>query len=160
MMHYKKRLTIALLLITLLSLTVSCSQKKEPKTKDFDVQKLADQLLEDLALNFLVKAEESIVFNLYPLEKDDIDTYVVYVSSGATTEEIALFKASDEDKAKDVMASIQTRISDQKESYSTYRPEELTRLDDSVLVQRGQYIILCISDNRDKALEVIDDFIQ
>ncbi len=160
MMHYKKRLTIALLLITLLSLTVSCSQKKEPKTKDFDVQKLADQLLEDLALDSLVKAEESIIFNLYPLEKDDIDTYVVYVSSGATTEEIALFKASDEDKAKDVMASIQTRISDQKESYSTYRPEELTRLDDSVLVQRGQYIILCISDNRDKALEVIDDYIQ
>ncbi len=85
----------------------------------------------------------------------------MYVSSGATTEEIAIFKASDEDKTKDMMTSIQTRISDQKkESFSTYRPEELPRLEDSILVQRGQYIILCISDNRDKALEVIDDFIQ
>ncbi len=69
MMNYKKRLIIGLLITVLLSLTVSCSQKKEAETKDFDVQKLADQLLEDLALTFLVKAEESIVFNLYPLEK-------------------------------------------------------------------------------------------
>lgn len=160
MMNYKKRLVIGLLITVLLSLTVRCSQKKESETKDFDVQKLADQLLEDLALTFLAKAEESIVFNLYPLEKDAIDAYAVYVSSGATTEEIAIFKASDEDKTKDMMTSIQTRISDQKESFSTYRPEELPRLEDSVLVQRGQYIILCISDNRDKALEVIDDFIQ
>lgn len=158
-MGYKKRVRIGMVFMLLLSIAAGCSSKKEDDVKYFDMQKLADQLQEELGFEALIKAEEDVVFDLYPLEKEDVDAYLVYVSSGATTEEIAIFKAREKDKVEDMMASIQTRIADQEESFATYRPEELTRLENKRIEQRGQYVILCISNNPDKALDVIDNVI-
>ena len=103
---------------------------------------------------------------LSELSEDDITNYVtvedgvkgvMYMSSGSTTEEVAVFTAPDEATASTMKNNVQEFLNDQKTSFEDYIPEEAQRIDDAVLVVNGNYVILCVSGDSDKAQEIIDN---
>ena len=77
---------------------------------------------------------------------EDVVGQQVYVSTGATAEEIAVFEAVDADAAQRIEAAVLQRIADQKTSFEDYLPAELPRLEDPFLFVKGRYVVLCISD--------------
>ena len=103
---------------------------------------------------------------LSELSEDDITNYVtvedgvkgvMYMSSGSTAEEVAVFTAPDEATASTMKNNVQEFLNDQKTSFEDYIPEEAQRIDDAVLVVNGNYVILCVSGDSDKAQEIIDN---
>ena len=103
---------------------------------------------------------------LSELSEEDITNYVtvedgvkgvMYMSSGSTAEEVAVFTAPDEATASTMKDNVQEFLNDQKTSFEDYIPEEAQRIDDAVLVVKGNYVILCVSGDSDKAQEIIDN---
>ena len=96
----------------------------------------------------------------YSFGDTDVTEAVFYESSGATAEEIAVIKCgseADAGKAEDVL---RTRVSEQIESYKDYVPAELEKLNAAVIYRKGSCAVLSVSDEPDKAREIISSFVK
>ena len=117
-----------------------------------DLEALAETLLSDAAFtDDLARIDDDTVTMLYGIE-DAVEQYV-YIGSGATPEEIALFTFADEAAAEAGFALAQMRIADQKNAFSDYNAWEMPKLDEAVVKQYGTYVVLCVSgDGRAEAI--------
>lgn len=150
-----KKTVVFLLSITIMITLVGCSAKND--VTDIDITDLSNELLENAEFEDELSAvDDTIIQKLY-----NIDDYVnasVYLSSGATAEEIAVFEFDSEDNAKDALEKIQTRIEEQKVDFELYIPKEIPKLDNAVVRQAGPYVIACVS-NGSKAETIITQYI-
>ncbi len=80
-----------------------------------------------------------------------------YMSNGATAEEIIVVRCASEADAKTVKTDIETFLADQRSNLERYQPDEVSRLDSGVLVQRGVYAVLCVSADAERAETVIKE---
>lgn len=103
--------------------------------------------------------------NLEQISDDDVSMYmdipdgvesIVYMGSGSTAEEVAVFMAPDKDTAATVKDNVQTYLDDQSDSFQDYIPEESKRIGNAVLEQKNQYVILCVSGDSEGAREIIE----
>ena len=127
------------------------------KAVELDVDKAAADI--KAAVTFqdtLSELAESRFETLYAVKQEDVDDWAIYVSTGATAEEIAVMEARDEAAAARVRTAIEQRIEDQKESFEDYVPAELVKLGSPVLEVRGRYVLLCICDDPAQARTAIE----
>lgn len=93
---------------------------------------------------------------VYDMEDINITESVVYVSSGATAEEIAAIKCETKEDAEKVETALKERVKEQKESFENYVPKELDKLDKAVIVKIGNTVVLSVSNEDAKAKEIIE----
>ena len=125
-----------------------------------DVTKVADRLLNEIKYDDkLAEAEKESLDVIYPgLPKDKIKAMKIYVSSsGGTSEEIAAFEANDEETAKEIETKLKERVETQKTSFKNYVPEELKRLENALVIRKGNYVYLSVSGDPDKAKSIIGE---
>ncbi len=122
---------------------------------EVDTAALMDSLVSDI----------SYTDELKKLDSDDISNYisvpegveaVMYMSSGSTAEEAAVFTAPDADTAQTVKENVQFFLDDQEASFQDYIPEEAQRIKDAVLVCEGNYVVLSVSGSPEEAKQIID----
>ena len=133
---------------------------KSSQAAAVDVTKVADRLLNEIKYDDkLAEAEKESIDVIYPgLPKDKIKAMKIYVSSsGGTSEEIAAFEANDEDTAKEIEAKLNERVEAQKTSFKNYVPEELKRLENALVIRKGNYVYLSVSGDPDKAKSIIEE---
>lgn len=92
---------------------------------------------------------------IYGISQEDIEEYEAYVSTGATAEEIAVIKAKDEATAESMEEKLTERVEAQKNSFANYIPKEVEKLEEAVVYQEGVYVVLSISNDDEKAEEII-----
>ena len=132
-----------------------CAQKAKPV--EYDLEALAKGLNESGAFSdILSPISKDIAASLYGFEDAEVTDCVVYCSSGATTEEIALFKCATEEAATKLKASVDKRTQTQKEIYESYAPAEPPKLDDAIVTQNGLDVFYIVSDDYTKAQAVLD----
>ena len=120
-----------------------------------DTEALATSLTGDISYdNELTVLSEDEITNYVTVEKDVKG--IMYMSSGSTAEEVAVFTAPDEETASTMKNNVQEFLNDQKTSFEDYIPEEAKRIEDAVLVVNGNYVVLCVSGDSAKAKEIID----
>lgn len=133
------------------------SAQKDGKQADAGV--IGKKLAEALAFeDELTLADEDMAGMLY-----GIDTAVqssVYISSGATAEEIAVFEFETEEDCKEAVSLAEQRIEDQKEAFASYVPKEVKRLDGAVVKQYGRFLAVCVCDDGRKAEELLAELFQ
>ncbi|MGI6013467.1 MAG: DUF4358 domain-containing protein [Oscillospiraceae bacterium] len=141
-----KKMKVLVALFAAMLVLSSCSSQ----SKTIDAEKLSEDLLNNVTFqDELTLADDNTAKKLYNVE-DFVNAYV-YISSGATAEEIAVFEFKDEDSAKQALDNANTRISEQKDSFASYIPEEVKKLDNAVVKQTGCYLIVCVSDGSEAA---------
>ena len=91
----------------------------------------------------------------YGIDQKDVQQGAAYVSTGATAEEIAVFSCTDDSAAQRVESALKQRVDSQKQSYVDYVPKEMTKLNDAVLIRRGNLVALCISNDNATAKQLI-----
>ena len=122
-----------------------------------DVDECADMLLETIAFqDILTAVSDEMAATLYQISEQDAIKQKVYVSSGATAEEIAVFEAADTDAAKRIEKAVLQRVAEQQASFKDYLPAELPKLNDPFILVRDKYVILCISDDNEKVKTKLD----
>ncbi|MFT3985059.1 MAG: DUF4358 domain-containing protein [Lachnospiraceae bacterium] len=151
---YKNVVMSGLALIAVLGLT-GCGKKEVT----LDVTEVSNRLLEEITyqdeLSSIDLDTAAMIFNFSEV---NITNGAVFESSGATAEEIVVLECATAKDADAAKAALEARIADQKESFTDYVPQELVKLDKAVIVENGNYAILSVSDEPDKALEIIGNY--
>lgn len=140
--------------------STAASSAKSSQAAAVDVTKVADRLLNEIKYDDkLAEPEAETIDILYPgLPKDKIKAMKIYVSSsGGTSEEIAAFEANDEETAKEIETKLNERVEAQKTSFKNYVPEELKRLENALVIRKGNYVYLSVSGEPDKAKSIIEE---
>lgn len=140
--------------------STAASSAKSSQAAAVDVTKVADRLLNEIKYDDkLAEAEKESIDVICPgLPKDKIKAMKIYVSSsGGTSEEIAAFEANDEETAKEIETKLNERVEAQKTSFKNYVPEELKRLENALVIRKGNYVYLSVSGDPDKAKSIIEE---
>mgnify|MGYP000878504236 CR=1 FL=1 len=160
----KPRISIVLILIAVMMIFTSCGNNDDDydlneNNLDLNVSECADKLKENIPFEDTITAiDDKMGISIYQLNAEDVAEQKVYVSTGATAEQIAVFEATDNNAAKRIETAIMQRIADQIESYQDYMPEEVPKLSDPFIKVIGKYVILCISDHNEDVEVVLDKY--
>ena len=140
--------------VMLLTLLISACGTK---SQTVDVDQLTDELLTQVDFeDELTEVDSGMVATLYGIE--GAEEQKVYMSSGATTEEIAVFRFATEKDAQTGLDTLSQRLESRKEDYANYMPDEVTRLENAVLKCSGCYVALCVSSG-DEAQQIIGEYL-
>ena len=152
-----KKITGIVAVLALTAAIFSGCQSKKDVTIDVDA--LAGDLKSSVTFVDTLDIQSNAAFeNVYTMDQSDIAAKAVYVGSGATAEEIAVFEGRDEAAAGRIRKAVDTHIADNLESYRDYQPKEVKKLSDPVIVQTGKYVILCVSDDNTAARNCIEKY--
>ena len=80
------------------------------------------------------------------------------VSTMATPEEIAVFRADSVFTADDLTALALARLARQKESFTDYAPTEVPKLDSAVVKTLGDFVIVCVCADNAKAETLLNAY--
>ena len=126
--------------------------------KEVDITSLADKLLHEITyqdeLNELDLETASMFLNFGDA---DITRAFIYESSGATAEELIVLECAAEADANKAGDSLKERVEEQKEAFADYVPQELEKLGTAVIVTKDRFAVLSVSDEPEKAKEIIKD---
>jgi len=118
-----------------------------------DINVLSDKLFNDITYeDELSQVDYDLVYDMDDVKVSDS---IVYVGSGATAEEIAVITCESKEDAKKALEALNERVEDQKESFKDYVPKELEKLEEAVVIQKGNSVILSISNESQKAKDII-----
>lgn len=138
---------LSLCFATLLSLALAaCGAKDAAATAPFVPDSDSQTLLTSGAFSeALTEIDAAIACELYGIDADTVTDCRVYGSTGTTAEELALFTCSDSDAAATVAQQLNYRIEDRKEELENYLPDEIAKLNEAVVVCRGESVLLVIA---------------
>lgn len=147
-----KKAAAALLAAALVFALAACGQGKEP---ELNIDELGQELY--AAGTFgeeLYALDESVAQGLYGV---DAQTRCwVRAGSGATAEELAVFETEDAESAAVLVGKLQARNTDRIESYSSYIPGEVPKLENAVIISGGRYVVLCVATDASAVKELAE----
>lgn len=124
-----------------------------------NVKDMAAELKDGLTFeDTLSELDTNVALTYYGIDADSVKDSAVIVSTGATAEEIAVFEAADSEAADKVKTACEDRKEKQTTSYADYKPSETGRLDKAIIKEDGRYVVYCVTDDTDKANEIIDKY--
>lgn len=82
----------------------------------------------------------------------------VYISGGSTAEEFAIFEAADEASAQALGEIMRQHVESRKPDFETYKPEEMAKLNNPVIVVNGNVAMMCVSDFNDTAAQIMSKY--
>ncbi len=153
----KKNLIMFLALTLLVSVFAACGNNQP----QFEPEDAALALLEEGAFTDLLSPIDiKIVRSLYALGELEITECSVYCSTGATAEEIAIFRCADAETAKEVELAAKARLESQSATYASYAPEVIPEIENAVVRVRGCYVACVISGDAALASSILDRYMK
>lgn len=147
-----KKAAAALLAAALVFALAACGQGKEP---ELNIDEFGQELY--AAGTFgeeLYALDESVAQGFYGV---DAQTRCwVRAGSGATAEELAVFETEDAESAAALVGKLQARNTDRIESYSSYIPGEVPKLENAVIISGGRYVVLCVATDASAVKELAE----
>lgn len=135
-----------------------CDTRSE---KEVSIRTLAEELKTKIHYDGeLSQIDKETAIDIYNLGEINIADCVVYMSKGATAEEIAIFSTKNEVDSSKVEEALEYRVMEQKQSNQNFEPKDLKKLDEAVIEEEGNTVILCVSNENEKAEEIIDSMYQ
>ena len=132
-----------------LSCLAGCGKSVVLNTAD-----VADGVLSSVTFTeYLEPVTTDIEVKRMGLDAAKIEECSAYVGTKAVVDEIAVLKSSD---AEQTTQEVQAYIEAQKESYASYKPDEVTKLADCVVKTVGDYVIYVASADNQTAQSVVD----
>lgn len=152
----KKRLFVVIMVCcVLVGMLAGCSGSADYQ---IDTAKLADDIYAGVTWKDQIgEVNLAKALNLYGISADDIASGKVYISTNATAEEIAVLEVASTDQVSAVETAVKDRVASQKSSFESYNAEEVPKLENPLIVTKGQYVILVVCDNTSEAKTVVDN---
>lgn len=131
------------------------------KNIQINIDELATKIMETGAFtDELAKVDGEMIRDNYGFTDEEIKELVSYQGSGATSEEIVIIQVNDKNYLNSVKEKINTRLVERKEAFESYLPEEVFKIDNNTLEVKGNYVIMCISNDSNKVNEAIKNYIK
>lgn len=124
-------------------------------TITIDINELAKKLTNNIEYtSVLERLEFDYIENFIELSQG---TEAVMYMSNATCEEVAVFDTSGNGSTDTLIENITAFLSDQKETFKQYSPDDAKRIDEAIVKSYGDYVALCVCDTPDIAEYIIDN---
>ncbi|WP_129598688.1 DUF4358 domain-containing protein [Anaerophilus nitritogenes] len=151
---FKNRACMMVLVIFILGTLVGCGKEK---VKDVSIEDLDQKINQEVELVDMVKGNIEQLKTLYDIEKEQIDSFVLYTAStNIKANEIAILKIKDSNDIEKIQEKLKNRIEKQSQNFKEYIPEEYFLIENHVLKNNGEYIVFIISQDAQKIEEIID----
>jgi len=138
---------IALILSVLFVLSLAACGGKETATAD--PKALADDMLKALeAQGEMMEVTGDVASNYYAIG-DAVSEYRIYLSTMYIAEEVAVFKVADTKDIDAVKAMCDQRVSDLKDSFDGYLPEEYAAVEENAAVLASGDIVALVIGSKD-----------
>ena len=158
----KKKIVIALAVILIIIIVaVILFLQKNKENIQINIEGLAEEITKSNAFeDQLEKIDSEMTMQDYNFSTDEVEQLVSYQGSGATSEEIVILQVKGKNNINSVKEKMNTRLSERKEAFESYLPEEVGKIDNSILRVEGNYIILCIVNDANTVNNVINEYIK
>lgn len=157
-MHSTKKIFFTILTTLLAAgLLFAAGCKEETAQPEIDPAKLTSDVV----------ANVEFASEMQELDKDSLAiTYTIeegvsvsaYIAGGALSDEIVVFTAPEENAAKKMLENAKAHIAERIELFADYAPAEVAKLEKAYTIQKGKYVVVCITDDIDNAKTVIDRY--
>ena len=104
-----------------------------------------------------VDIDHATAAGLYGVEESEV--FACRAEGGVSADEATIFQCADEARAAEVLATAETRLADQAESYADYLPEEAEKLQNAAAVRSGSVVAVCVCADAEKAAELIRNYL-
>lgn len=152
-----KKIAVLLVAVMLTCMMTACGG--EEKVHDFAVEDLAKALRENIEYeDELTQSRDAVFYMIYGVDESLVKSQCSYFSTNATTEEISVVECVDKDAAETVKKAFEERVESQKKTFESYAPQEVDRLDGALITVMGNYAVLCVTSDVDRAMYVIDNY--
>ncbi len=151
-----KILAFVSICVLLLGLT-ACGGNSDGQTQK-SAAEIADEIHNTQTFQDTLNAiDTDMLKDYYRIDEADLSDSKVYVSgSFSTAEEIAVFKASSEQAVENIKKAIDTRLEDLKLAFESYAPDEMTKINNPVLVTKGTMVVLVLADDTSTVSDKVD----
>lgn len=155
-----KKILLIIPIIIILIILLEIINLNTDKDINIDIQKLGEELANSQIFeDSLSIIDKDIAIKKYSLDNKKINDMIAYEGSGATAEEIIIIKLNNKNNKTEIKEIIKTKIQERKSDFENYLPKEVFKLDNYILESKGNYIILCISNDFNMAKEIIAKYI-
>lgn len=135
--------------------------KKENKDVTISIADLASKMKEqDLFEDTLEEIDKDTIIKNYGFDGNKIKNIVSYVGTGATAEEILVVELNNKTDLNEINNQITQRISERKEAFANYLPQEVYKLENPTLKVTNNYIILSVCKDSQKMNSFIEDYLK
>ena len=91
----------------------------------------------------------------YNLEIQGIESYRIMSGTGATAEEITVFKLAQGVSSEDVKKACEQRKEDVYKMYETYKPAEVPMIENTQIFSQGEYVFYVCADDSEEIKQEI-----
>lgn len=120
--------------------------------------KLAEEIAASAVTSDKLSAiSTDILASTYFVDMEQIEEGAAYLNSGASACEVTVIKCKDSAYTAEVEKLFKTRVENQSTLYASYAAGEVTKLDNAIIKSSGNYTVLCVVDDLDKANEILEE---
>lgn len=151
-----KRCISALLLLTLLLTLCACAEKE--KTLAVPVGELSDKVADAMASEQTAEYDETMLLDELGIQSSMFtEGFYKIGASDASVEEVAFFKAADEDSALQLKQKLETRKAATEATQKDYNADNYAVATAATVETEGLYVYMVMSANRDAVTKAIED---
>lgn len=148
-----------ILMMTLFAFTLTACGGSASSSVTMDGADICSKILNiDCFSDVLTETDSSYVSTFLGIESSEYVNCNFYIGSGATSERLVFFEASDTETAKTLYDLCNDHIAKLITDYEGYKPEELDKLDRAIVKTKGKYVILCVAGNTTSASSIINQY--
>lgn len=150
----KKLMKIIAVLSCAVVLLTGCGGNE---VKAIDTAGLADDLYSSVTWkDQLAEVDLSKALTVYGISAEAVSNGKVYMGTNATAEEIAVLEAASPEQVAAIEAGIEARVEAQLTSFQSYNAAEVVKLENPLIQTKGNYVILCVCDDKSEAESIVD----
>lgn len=155
-----KFFAIVSIFLFLLALT-ACSGNSSSQSQKSPAE-IADEIYKSQTFQDTLNAiDADMLGDYYRIDAADLSDSKIYVSgSFSTAEEIAVFQASSEQAVDNIKKAIDTRLEDLKLAFESYAPNEMTKINNPVLITKGTMVVLVLADDTAAVSDKVDTLLK
>ena len=93
----------------------------------------------------------------YMLSSKDYSEITAFVGTASVCDEFVIVKTSN---TEGIIEDLRSYIDSKKESYKTYRPNEIYKLDNAIIEQYEDAVVMIITADSDDAIRVYEEYLK
>lgn len=150
----KKFLVVVLAFAMIFSFT-ACGDKN---AKNPDVSEIMNTVKKDIKFDDMADIQKKDIKTYIDINLDDVDqlNYII-AGDGITADEVLIVKVKDGADTSDIKSKIEKSRENKKEIFKSYSPEEMPKIESSVLEVKGNYVFYAITSDNAKAKKIFND---
>lgn len=152
----KKRITALLALILVIVSLAACGEKKT----ELDLGAIGEEIAgAGLFLDTELQAMDAAnIGGFIGVDTSGCVSCAYYMGAGATAEEYGLFECGDAKGAEALAAELEAHRDDLMTTYQNYAPDAVPRIENAVIMTKGQYVIFITAQEYEQAKQLAEKY--